>query len=171
MYLTRVVEIRGLKDVGELLRSSRFIIFIRLGALRSELSDEAENALLLRAEGLSSPVIDCDVAPVGWLDMRHGFEQFGKVIEELDDERPFLAILHTKDLLDVGAEFVPCHVWYVDASTELPEVADTDEAVMDAFGRVYQWAIREERSAALLARAGGVLALLKQLVSVVRAAT
>lgn len=172
MYFTRLVEDAKLRDVGTILRESRYVIFLSLGAHRRRLSRRAEQALHLRAESLASPVVDCDRSDADWGDISEALAHFGRIVDGLDSSRPFVAAFECDSLRDSGAEFVPYYVAYVDAYVEgEPDDAPAfDEACLDAFGQIYSYALQQERkeaARAALARRAPLMNLLVSLVKLV----
>lgn len=164
MYFTRYVTQASIRDVGTLLRESPFIVFLRLGDLRRQLSAVAAQALEIRMEMLASPVVDCDKTEAQWEDIREVFEHLGLIVEDLEDDRPFFVAFESERLRDAEASLVPCRVAYVDQAGEgCAEPLDVSEACLAAFGEIYAWILSAERRASKNARRQAIVDLLGSL--------
>jgi WD40 repeat protein len=165
VYFTRYVTQAKIRDIGTFLRESQFIVFLRLGALRSQLSATAEQALELRMEMLSSPVVDCDKTEAKWGAIREVFEHLGRLIEGLEDDRPFFVAFESEHLRDPGAPLIPCRIAYVEQVYERDTaILDVDEACLAAFGEIYAWILSTERQASKNASRQAIVDLLDLLI-------
>ena len=158
---TRIIRVKRIADIGGLLRESPFIVFVRLGKLRATLPADIAEAMEMRMEMLASPIIDCDDSGLDWGSIEAATASFGRVIEGLDESRPFIAGFESERLRDTGVELVPCRVAYVDLGGDgLPSPEAVGSATLEAFGEIYAWVLDREKEVRNRAKLPGVLAIL-----------